>query len=179
MKLPNFCIRTIIALATLGINVQPGFSQTEKGANRPNQVTFFCQQLYDPTSGEKVPMTVVWVPEREAHVRLIAWKSQAFGKNWTPQKRCDVVSSKFQKFYQSGQLNYLTVGRIKTRSQKGNITEKQVICAVQEAQGICDDQNQLFTIKDEEKNNIEKADDVLNSLVDLLYQGGNAGPIWQ
>lgn len=173
MKLTRPCISVSIALATLSISIQPGFSQTETDANSPNKVTFFCQQLYDPASGEKAPMTVVWIPERQGHVRIIGWKSEAFGKNWTPQKRCDEVSPKFQKFYELGQLNYLTAGTIKTRTQNGNILAKQVICAVHDTQSLCNVQNQLFTIKD-----TEEPDEVLKSLVDIL-RGASANPIWQ
>jgi hypothetical protein len=173
MKLPYLCISVSIALTTLGTSMQPGFSQTEKGANSTNQMTFFCHQLYDPASGEKAPMTVVWIPERQGHVRIIGWKYDGFGKNWTPQKRCDEVSPKFQKFYESGQLNYLTVGRIETKTKNGNISVKQVICGVQDTQSLCNAQNQLFTVKD-----TEKADDVLKSLVDILIYS-NLNPIWQ
>jgi Circadian oscillating protein COP23 len=173
MKLPYLFISASIALTTLGISIQPGFSQTEKGANSPNQMTFFCHQLYDPASGEKAPMTVVWIPERQGHVRIIGWKSEAFGKNWTPQKRCDEVSPKFQKFYESGQLNYLSAGRIETTTKNGNISAKQVICGVQDTQSVCNDKNLLFTVKD-----TEEAGHVLQSLVDVLV-GTSTEPIWQ
>ena len=173
MKLPYLFINASIALATLGTSMQPGFSQTEKGANSPNQMTFFCHQLYDPASGEKAPMTVVWIPERQGHVRIIGWKSEAFGKNWTPQKRCDEVSPKFQKFYESGQLNYLSAGRIETTTKNGNISAKQVICGVQDTQSVCNDKNLLFTVKD-----TEQSANVLKSLVDILT-GTSANPIWQ
>jgi hypothetical protein len=173
MKLPYLFINASIALATLGTSMQPGFSQTEKGANSPNQMTFFCHQLYDPASGEKAPMTVVWIPERQGHVRIIGWKSEAFGKNWTPQKRCDEVSPKFQKFYESGQLNYLSAGRIETTTKNGNISAKQVICGVQDTQSVCNDKNLLFTVKD-----TEEAGHVLQSLFDVLV-GTSTEPIWQ
>ncbi|MFN7853084.1 MAG: hypothetical protein ACK5OU_14275, partial [Dolichospermum sp.] len=78
MKLQSFCTALGLTALTLSVSTFPGFSQDNSSANQPNQVTFFCQEVFDSASGEKIPATVAWIPERQAHVRFIGWKSEAF-----------------------------------------------------------------------------------------------------
>ncbi|MHC5833119.1 MAG: COP23 domain-containing protein, partial [Nostoc sp.] len=79
--------------------------------SQPNKVTFFCRQIFDKASGENIPATVAWVPERQGNIRFIGWKSEYFNKSgWTPEKRCEKVTTKFQESYDQGRLNYLTYG---------------------------------------------------------------------
>jgi len=137
MKLQSFCTALGLTALTLSVSTFPGFSEDNSSANQPNQVTFFCQEVFDSASGEKIPATVAWIPERQAHVRFIGWKSEAFPQ-WSPKKRCQVVSEKFQKYHEAGLLNYLTTGK-----NKGF----PVICVAKTNQETCNGSNQLFTLK--------------------------------
>ncbi|BAZ88558.1 hypothetical protein NIES932_00190 [Raphidiopsis curvata NIES-932] len=171
MKLSSLCPAVAIALVTFSASIELGFAQD--AASPPNKVTFFCHQLLDPASGEKAPTTVAWIPERQVHVKVIGWKSEVFGKNWTPQKRCDTVSPKFQAALESGRLKFLTHGKVQTPSKNGGFITYDVICGVDQVNRVCNSQNQLFTIK-----STEEPDSVLKSLINTV-QGRTTDPIWQ
>jgi len=140
MKLQSFCTALGLTALTLSVSTFPGFSQDNSSANQPNQVTFFCQEVFDSASGEKIPATVAWIPERQAHVRFIGWKSQYFEKSGcSPQKRYQEVSNKFKNFQEAGLLNYLKTGKINNGIS--------VICAVKSNEETCNGNNQLFQLK--------------------------------
>ena len=139
MKLQSFCTALGLTALTLSVSTFPGFSQDNSSASPSSKARFFCNKVFDKASGEQVPTTLAWVPERQVHVQFIGWKSEYFQKGgWTPQKRCQVVSEKFQKFHEAGILNYLITGK-----NKG----LPVICVAKTNQETCNGSNQLFTLK--------------------------------
>jgi hypothetical protein len=156
-------VTTLTSVVTLTNTIFPAFSQANSSNSQSDKVTFLCKEIFDPASGEKIPATVAWVPERRGHVRLIAWKSEIF-PNFTPQKRCQVVTPKFQEFYDQGLLNYLTYG-----TNKGY----PVICSIPNQGESCNDKNQLFTIKPGSKPEI-----VFEQLMGTLT-GQSRGPLYQ
>jgi hypothetical protein len=112
--------------------------QSTAAASQPNKVTFLCQPMFDKASGERIPVTVAWVPERKGHVRFIGWKSEYFNQSgWTPDERCQKVTQKFQEFYTQGRLNYLSYGKI---------NGYPVICGFANPGETCNPSNQLFTV---------------------------------
>ena len=59
-----------------------------------------------------VPATVVSTKSGK-QVPIIYWKSDTFsGSGWTPTRRCQEVSARFQEYHQSGMLNFITTGRM-------------------------------------------------------------------
>ncbi|MBE9250037.1 hypothetical protein IQ226_12900 [Dolichospermum sp. LEGE 00240] len=165
MKLQSLSTFLGLTTLTLTMSINPGLSQDNASENQPNQVTFFCQEIFDQASGEKVPATIAWVPERQGHVRFIGWKSEYFAKgSWTPQKRCQEVSKKFHNFYEAGRLNRLTTGKNKGYS---------VVCAVASNEQTCNGNNQLFTLKNNSNPGL-----VLEQLVNIA-QGKSSEPLWQ
>ncbi|NJR73695.1 MAG: hypothetical protein HC773_08450 [Scytonema sp. CRU_2_7] len=132
-------LTALTSLASITVSLSPSFSQSTASESQPNKVTFFCRQIMDEASGEKIPATVAWVPERKGHVRFIGWKSEYFNKGgWTPAKRCQKVTQKFQDFYEHGRLNYLSNGKV-----NGYL----VICSLVNQGETCNGNNQLFTLK--------------------------------
>jgi hypothetical protein len=70
-------------------------------------------------------------------VTVIRWTSSVFdGAGWSQQRRCQEVSSRFEDFRRSGQLKYLTTGRI---------NGQPVICTSPSKGGACD--GLLYTLK--------------------------------
>lgn len=126
-----------LATATLAIAV-PTFSQSV--SSEEDKVSFSCQEIFDPASEQLVPATVAWVPQRGETVPVIYWKSEFFSAaGWVAQARCEEVTPKFQAFYDRGQLNYLTHGKV---------GPYPVICAtVTDNEETCNQDNQLFTLK--------------------------------
>lgn len=58
------------------------------------------------------PATVAQTAQGDT-VPVILWSSDYFGKaGFDPQTRCELVSQRFQQYYNNGTLNYLTTGRM-------------------------------------------------------------------
>lgn len=150
---------TVAIATTLMLSMIPSISQ----ANPSEGVSFHCQETFDKASQENLPTTVAWIPEQKKHRRIIVWKSNYF-PNWNPGKRCETVSPKFQKFYDQGTLNYLT---------NGIVQGYPVICAVATEGDKCNQDNQLFHLKDEQSSEI-----VIFGLVRILI-GDARPPIYQ
>lgn len=115
----------------------PVQAQDAPAEERPaDGLQFFCGKTFDSASGGQIPTTLVWQPEKEGNVALIRWKSEYFGKD--TQKRCQLVSAKFQKLWNAGQLNFITAGTVK---------KQPIVCGVASEGDTCSGQNQLFQLK--------------------------------
>ena len=63
-------------------------------------------------SASGVPTTVVSTRSGK-QVPIIYWKSETFsGSGWTPTRRCQEVSARFQEYHQAGTLEFITTGRM-------------------------------------------------------------------
>lgn len=72
-------------------------------------------------------------------VPVIRWFSDYFSSGgFTPERRCQEVSSRFQNFYNSGQLNFIA---------SGYVNGQGVVCAAQASGRPCSAANVLFTLK--------------------------------
>ncbi|MEG3986016.1 COP23 domain-containing protein [Microcoleus sp. S28C3] len=72
-------------------------------------------------------------------VPVIRWFSDYFsGGGFTPERRCQEVSARFQNFYNSGQLNFIA---------SGYVNGQAVVCAAQASGRPCSGANVLFTLK--------------------------------
>ena len=68
---------------------------------------------------------------------IIRWVSDRFeASGWDAQTRCTEVTQRFQTYYDAGQLQYITTGRM---------NRQPVICTTDREGGGC--QNLLFTLK--------------------------------
>jgi hypothetical protein len=109
-------------------------------ARAEDGVRFYCGQSYDPTSKKNIPTTLVSVPGRKDPLALIRWKSEYFPQ-FAPQERCNIVSPKFQKAYNAGNLNFLAAGK----HRKNGLG---IICGLATPEDSCNnDTNMLFTLK--------------------------------
>ena len=106
---------------------------------------------------------MAWVPQRQANVPIIAWNSQHV-LAWNPQKRCEAVSPKFQRFYTDGRLNYLS---------NGESAGYPIICALLDKQEQCSGENQLFQVRPG-----SNPEDVVLGLKGILI-GDSSEPIYQ
>tara|TARA_B100000674_G_scaffold486344_1_gene494730 strand:+ start:1801 stop:2373 length:573 start_codon:yes stop_codon:yes gene_type:complete len=87
-------------------------------------------------NAEGVPATVVQTKTGK-QIPIIYWKSQAFsGSGWTPERRCQEVSARFQNYHSSGTLEYITTGRM---------NGLPVICVSKTNGGAC--AGLLYTLK--------------------------------
>ncbi|MGK7947135.1 MAG: COP23 domain-containing protein [Microcystaceae cyanobacterium] len=65
---------------------------------------------YNCVITQQTPRTVV--DTRRGKIELIVWKSQFFGSQWSPERRCQEVTRRFQFFSDTGNLKYVTTGKI-------------------------------------------------------------------
>lgn len=84
------------------------------------------------------PATVVRSPQH-GDVTMIEWKSDHFSNSgFSPEHRCQKVSTKFQTAYKQGNLKFFTTGLVNRQS---------VICAVATKSSPCNNNNMLYTLK--------------------------------
>jgi Circadian oscillating protein COP23 len=123
----------ILAMGLLAANavfLAPAQAQTDG--------KFYCGQVYDPIGKVNIPATLMSSPRRAKPLVVIAWASQYFGGNFTPQQRCAIVSPKFQAAYKADSLDFLKVGK------EGNLP---IVCAVKTQNQRCTRAGMLFTLK--------------------------------
>lgn len=93
-----------IVLGTSAVFSQPGQAQSR------NQ--FYCG------ISEGKPATIVRTAR--GNVPLIVWNNEAFSASgWTPKRRCEDVSARFQRFNDNGQLRFM---------RAGTFNSQQVLC---------------------------------------------------
>ena len=68
--------------------------------------SFVCRPIND------IPATVVQTKDNK-QVPIIFWKSTIFSSSgWTPLKRCQEVTARFQSYHSNGLLEFITTGQI-------------------------------------------------------------------
>lgn len=142
-------------------------AQTPAPTNAASEATttrIYCGQSYDPSSKQNLPTTLVLAPGQTEPIALIVWKSEFFGRNYTPQKRCEVVSPKFQAAFQAGRI-YLSPG-VDTATGQG------IVCSSASANDACDKSNMLFTLK-----SYQKAQETIARLASLASGATNVIPV--
>jgi hypothetical protein len=118
--------------ATVALALLPAAAVSPPGA--AVGTTFFCG------ASNGIPATIARTSGGE--VPLILWDSPDIGDSGdTRQKLCEDVSQKFQNYYDSGTLNYITTGK-----RDGQV----VACAAQGAGEPCS--GVLFPLKPDERN---------------------------
>lgn len=114
--------------------------------------TFVCG------TSQGVPATMARTPRGD--VPVIRWVSSYFsGSGWTPERRCQEVSQRFESYNQTGALNYLTTG------EENNLP---VICVTDRKGGSC--HGTLFTLK-----NGSNPDATLQNLLNVRIRA--SGPL--
>ena len=132
----------VLSLISIPLLTQSGHAEIEvKEVNNrdypQDRVSFYCGTISDHETGEDIPTTLAYVPQRRANIPIVAWKSNHLAA-WSPESRCEQVSAKFQTFYEDGRLNYLA---------NGESAGYPIICALINQQEECSGENQLFQMR--------------------------------
>jgi len=128
MKIP--ALVSVIATSAIAL----AYASPNYAVETP-KTTFICGK------SNGVPATLAQTPR--GNVPVIRWTSDYFkGAGFDPQKRCELVSEKFQTYQDLNALDYLTTG---------SIHGMNVVCVAHEEKGDCDrtlpDKGLLFTLK--------------------------------
>jgi hypothetical protein len=125
MKVRLFCSAasvSAIALLSTATIAQPSYAEGD---------TFFCGTIND------VPVTFVQTSRGE--IPMIRWVSNDFSSvSYTPMRRCQDVSAKFQRFSDNGTLKLITTGIV---------NGYPVLCLASYPGGKCNNNTVILTLK--------------------------------
>jgi Circadian oscillating protein COP23 len=116
----------ILSLIGLTFGATVGISQSSNAQTGK----FYCGM------SRGVPATLVRTPR--GNKPMIRWVDSAFPPPWTPEKRCEEISARFQRFFDNGTLNFLRAGRSNGQS---------VLCVASYKGGSCLPNGVLVTLK--------------------------------
>jgi len=129
-------------------------NQADATDSNLDRVTFSCgtSQL----NGETVPTTVVNNPKLPEPLPVIYFdpNNEYFGGEWTPQKRCEKISQRFQTIHDRDSLGYITVDRAHWISDR----EVNVVCSTKKIDVKCEEDDLLFTLQTQDDPNEVLAD---------------------
>jgi Circadian oscillating protein COP23 len=153
MTMPQ--LKAILTMAIMSSFLTIPLGRVSFAEEKPT-ARFSCGQSQILGTGKRVPTT--FARTKRGSIPVIRWQSTYFGKSsaYTPLKRCEEVSRRFQKYYSEGALAYLTAGQMNAQN---------VICVSDEYGGAC--QGLLLTL--EPKDNPQEV------LKDLLNARNRAG----
>jgi hypothetical protein len=149
---------SLVTAMVLGAAITLSLSHPGRAEDKPT-ARFFCAGSLNAQTGTSIPTT--FARTKRGAVPVIRWQSTFFGKykDYTPLKRCEEVSRRFQTYYDNGTLSYLTAGEMNSQN---------VICVSDEYGGPC--QGLLLTL--EPKDNPQE---VLRALLSARSRAG--GPV--
>ncbi|MGK7899861.1 MAG: COP23 domain-containing protein [Hormoscilla sp.] len=110
------------------------------GATTPSKAQeqqFFCGTDYNYRYDTTVPATIARTTRGD--VPMIHWVSYwASNSGWTPQRRCQAIANRFQRYYDNGMLKYM---------RTGIVNGYRVICVGTSTGGSCRPRDVLVTLK--------------------------------
>ena len=113
-----------LAMTTISIDVEPSVAQQKN--------KFFCATT---TEGEYVTAA----EDHGNNIPIIVWESNWPSESgWTPERRCQAVSERFQYHYTQNTLRYMRTGQI------GNYP---VICIAADKGGNCHQDSVILTLQ--------------------------------
>ena len=119
----------ILSVIALAVASNATFTQLSNAQSNQNS-KFVCGM------SRGVPATLVRTSR--GNIPIIRWVDTAFPQPWTPERRCEEISSRFQRFYDNGTLDYLRAGKVSNQS---------VLCVAGERGGSCLPGGILVTLK--------------------------------
>ena len=144
-----------IGFSSLGNMSNIAYSNSTNTGN----VQFACSQSYNQERTEYVFTTFAWNPVNKKP--LIVWKSEDMtSQGFNPQKRCELVSPRFQQAYDNGTLKFM---------REGEFNNQSVICTVSNIGDSCDTGTLLLTLSPE-----ENPEQTLAQLSDILLGYGDS-----
>ncbi|WP_299414994.1 COP23 domain-containing protein [Acaryochloris sp. IP29b_bin.148] len=151
-SLTQLFLAIIVVLSGSNVSLQslanPGISNADEAtatqSKRAKHVRYECAP-----EGQKF-LTIAHT--HRGPIKIIVWKSDYFGSQWNPARRCDVVTQRFQSLSDAKQLKYVSTGKLNNYN---------VIC-VSDKSGQCIPEGLLITLE-----NSDDPDRVLDQLFDF------------
>ena len=150
MNLKRKLLTKMLAALALTLGATMALSRPSEAENR----RFFCGTDNHPNLGN-VPSTIA--RSTRGDIPIIIWVSERTN-GWTPERRCEHVSQKFQRYYDNGTLKYI---------RTGNINNHPVICVASHKDGDCLERDVLLTLEPR-----DDAHTALEQMLDLRRRAG-------
>jgi Circadian oscillating protein COP23 len=153
----NILLSALLAVGLVATTIGHASAETATPESQTS-AKFYCGTAKDPSSNDReLPATLFTSAEVPEPRAIIIWKSEYFGSKFVAQKRCEIVSPKFQAaFIDEGRNNLAAV------ADPG--TGLGIICALSEPNQACDrTHNMLYTLK-----SYETATTTIGELVGIL-----------
>lgn len=112
-------------------------SPTDSSTESTEKIQFACGSSYNAQLDKKVPTTIAW--KSEDRRAIVQW-TKPMSNYWSPEKRCEQVSTQMNQAFQADNVKFLT---------NGKMNGQNVICTATEVRGDC--QNLLMTLRSEDK----------------------------
>ncbi|MBD2135047.1 MAG: COP23 domain-containing protein [Sphaerospermopsis kisseleviana] len=128
LKVPLTSLAVAFSVSSVAvINSQPTAAQSQD---------FFCGTNWATNADVAYPATMV--RHRTGNVPIITWtENSRINDTWTPRKRCQFVSRRFEELHRQGKLQALAVGRV---------NNQPVICGLGIGEQVCNSKNTLLTV---------------------------------
>lgn len=123
-----------IAIVLLAVGTATALTPPSRAQNNTGSV-FYC----GTSNGE--PATIAKTASI-GDVPMIVWAYSGFGSEFTPEKRCQIVTQRFQQYYEEGTLDYVTTERIRGYN---------TVCVARTQGGSCEGRV-LFTLPPDDQN---------------------------
>ena len=129
MTLKRKLLTKLLAGCAIALGATAALSRPSEAENR----RFFCDTDNHHSLGN-VPSTIARTTRGD--IPIINWVSERTN-GWTPERRCELVSQRFQRYYDNGTLKYI---------RTGNINNHPVICVASSKGGDCLERDVLLTL---------------------------------
>jgi hypothetical protein len=128
LKVPLTALAVALSVSSVSvINSQPTAAQAQD---------FFCGARWATNPDVAYPATKV--RNRNGNIPIIIWtENSRINDTWTPRKRCETVSQRFEELNRQKRLQALGVGRV---------NNQPVICGLGSGELACNSNNTLLTV---------------------------------
>lgn len=127
-------VTSVLAAIAIAIGATAAYAEP----SNKQKPTFFC--------GNQHGVPTIFARTRRVNVPILRPVTRSFNSlGWSPQKRCEEVSARFQRYYENGTFNYITTG---------TINRQPVVCGTNSIGGSCSTTGLLFTLRPTDDPNL-------------------------
>jgi hypothetical protein len=160
--LATFALSAALPLAAVAESTSASMKQY---SSRPNSTQFRCI-----TTRDGDPATVAARGSKQSPP-LLVWRTDYFGPEYTPERRCSMVTQRFNdvvNFY-GGSLQGLQLTH-------GTVNNSTVLCVARFYGDVCSSDNMLFTLRPE---NARRASGIVQQIGDFAQGDSEVPPVYE
>lgn len=141
-------LKTLITVLAATAAIASSATTTLSQSSPEQGVKFICAK----SRKGNVPTTYAWTGRGK--IAVIRWESKDLNAaGYTPQRRCEEVSPRFQTAYNHGSISFIT---------NGKINNQRVICTARKVEGDCADVLLTLRPQDDSRLVLQQLNEILN-----------------